>query len=96
MEISADGLAGETIPLPLGSGGATGYSWVLDLPDGVTRIPHPEIQAKTDDLVAGDAAPGPAVFVQADKPGVYHFRARLARPWEEDGIRSIDVTLSVG
>lgn len=100
MDIQATGLAGETIPLPLGGGGATGYSWVLDLPDGVAQVPQPEVQAQTDDLVPGDLVPGdpvpgPEVFVQADRPGVYRFRARLKRPWEADGIRSVDVTLTV-
>ncbi|TRW15182.1 protease inhibitor I42 family protein [Glacieibacterium frigidum] len=86
------GQAGTAIDLPVADGPATGYSWVLDLPPGVTRAPDgPRTPAPPGQELGGGS--GGALRVAAPA-GRYHIVARLARPWQPDApiaTREIDL-----
>lgn len=79
---SVAGVAGEPIELPLAIGPATGYSWRLELPDGVCRIADSEgvpVERGTE-LGSGTGA---RIRVRADA-GSYLITAVLARPWDPE------------
>jgi predicted secreted protein len=81
-EIVVDGRSGEPITLPLATGPATGYGWILDLPDGVDRIEDTPGRDVPEGRRLGAAAGG---HLQVTAPaGEYRITARFARPWEPD------------
>lgn len=89
LEVS--GPAGEAIELPLGNAGPTGYSWTLDYPDGVEAAGETE----GDSAERGEPT-GSRLLVRAPEPGRFELAARLARPWDEEPIRSVLIRLTVG
>ena len=76
------GRAGEAIDLPLTDGPATGYSWVLDLPPGVTRAADGPGTPPPPGRELGGAVGGALRVIAA--AGSYRIAARLARPWQPD------------
>jgi hypothetical protein len=88
------GMANEPIALPIAAGPATGYTWSLDVPNGVERIEDGP-QRTVDPAVRLGAATGGCLRVTAP-PGDYLLTARLARPWENDRpVRVVSIRLRV-
>lgn len=79
--VAVKGRAGQPIDLPLTQGPATGYSWQLDLPEGVTRLEDGSSRPAPPDQRLG-ATSGAVLRVKAAKPGRYRVIAQLARPWD--------------
>lgn len=89
------GVAGEPIELPLAIGPATGYSWQLDLPEGVCRIADSQGVPAERGRELGSGR-GALIRVQADA-GSYLITAVLARPWDpEHPIARRQIRLEVG
>jgi predicted secreted protein len=80
--IAVAGRAGEAIALPLTQPAATGYSWLLDLPAGLTRVGDAAGIPPMPGVALGSSAGG-ALRVEG-VAGTYRIEARLARPWERD------------
>src|SRR5262249_30716482 len=92
-KLNVHGVEGEAIELPIAHGPVTGYSWKLDLPDGVERIndgpPKSNEPARPGEAVRG------AIRVKARK-GEHRIHARLVRPWQPDKpARAVDIALTV-
>jgi predicted secreted protein len=84
QEIVVEGRPSEAVTLPLTSGPATGYGWLLDLPDGVTRIEDTPGRDIPEGRRMGGAAGG---HLQVTAPaGEHRITARFARPWEPDRV----------
>lgn len=87
------GKAGQPIELPISHGPATGYTWQLELPDGVTRLedgpPRPAPPGKNL-----GAAMGGVIRVEA-QTGRFVVSARLVRPWGGAPARIVAVDLVV-
>jgi len=93
-KLNARGTAGEPIELPIAHGPATGYSWKLELPDGVERIEDGP-QKSIDPVTRLGAAVGGAIRVMARK-GEHRIHARLVRPWQPDNpARVVEIALTV-
>jgi predicted secreted protein len=82
-EINLSGRYGEAISLPIAGGPATGYSWRLELPPGLQRIPDGPPRSVNPTSAIGTALGG-SLRVEAAEAGDYVIVARLARPWEPD------------
>ena len=92
-KLSAHGAAGEAIELPISHGATTGYSWKLDLPEGVQRID--DGPQKGDNPSIPGAPSGGAIRVKARK-GEHRIHARLMRPWQPDQpARVVEIALTV-
>ena len=92
--LNVHGTEGEAIELPIAHGPATGYSWQLDLPEGVERVEDGP-RRSTDPPNRPGAAAGGAVRVKAGK-GTHHIHARLVRSWQpEKPSRVVDIALTV-
>jgi predicted secreted protein len=76
------GSADQPITLPLSNGPATGYSWVLDLPEGVARIEDGPGQPVPPGQQLGSGT-GARLRVTAAK-GHYRITAKYMRPWQPD------------
>jgi len=71
--------AGQPVSLPISHGPATGYSWKLSLPAGITQAEDGPPPALASSARAGGAARG-ALRVSAEK-GEHLIEAQLVRPW---------------
>jgi predicted secreted protein len=87
------GKAGQPIELPIAEGPATGYSWQLELPDGVIRLEDGPPRTPPEGKHLG-AAIGGAIRVQAPQ-GRFSLTARLVRPWGGDAVRAVAIDLIV-
>lgn len=93
-EFNVEGKAGEPIPLPISRGPATGYSWMLKLPDGV-RATDDEPSRPAESTTRLGASGGQRMRVIAE-PGDFIIEGRLARPWQSDSpIRTVTIHLRV-
>lgn len=92
--LDVDGKAGQPITLPITAGPATGYSWRLDLPEGVERIDDSPARPLDPSVRLGGSASG---YLQVTAPtGEHVISARLARPWEPDSpVRVVTIRLHV-
>jgi len=88
------GTVGEPIVLPIGNAGATGYSWTLDLPDGVEPLGEttPEPPQPGGEL---GATTGARLVVVAHRAGTHVVAGRLARPWEDEPSRTVRIRMQV-
>jgi predicted secreted protein len=87
------GKAGQPIELPIAQGPATGYSWQLELPEGVVRLEDGPPRSAIPGKHLG-AATGGTIRVKAPK-GRFMITARLARPWGGDAVRTVSIDLTV-
>ena len=92
--VEVAGAAGRPIELPVGNTGATGYSWTLQLPVGVSAAGETEPIAPPPGQEQG-ATTGSRLLVAAAVPGEYELEARLARPWESEPLQSLRIRLLV-
>lgn len=94
MAVTVEGSAGQPIALPLSNGPATGYSWVLDLPDGVARCEDGPKSPPPPGQELGSGT-GAALRVIAAK-GRYRITAKFVRPWQPDApIETVVIDLVV-
>jgi predicted secreted protein len=93
-ELELEGLAGEPLELPIGGGPPAGYSWELELPAGVERLPDSAGHEPPDDARLGGSR-GERVRVRASA-GEHVIVGRLVRPWEPDRpARTVRIRLRV-
>ncbi|MGC5165613.1 protease inhibitor I42 family protein [Luteimicrobium sp. DT211] len=83
---------GVPVALPLADAGPTGYSWRFELPDGVHGAGSTDAVAPAPGLALGTPS-GVLPLVTVDRPGTYDVTAVLARPWEQDGVRTLTVRI---
>ena len=83
MPSTVQGKAGKPITLQLSHGPATGYSWVLDLPAGVTLLQEGPGSPPPPGQELGSGGGG-AVRVVAASKGHYRIAAKFVRPWQPD------------
>jgi predicted secreted protein len=93
-EMVVEGSAGAAVTLPLVTGPATGYGWLLDLPEGVERVadtPGPDVPPGEH---LGGAAGG---HLQVTAPiGEHLIVARFARPWApENALQTVRIRLLI-
>jgi predicted secreted protein len=81
--LHSEGVVDKTITLPLGNGPATGYGWILTLPDEVYRVEDSPGTAAPQNERLGSAEGG-SIQVVVKKPGEYVIYAKLVRPWSVD------------
>jgi predicted secreted protein len=88
------GQAGKPIDLPIANGPATGYSWRLELPKGVSRVEDgPERRVPAGQRLGGSSGGHIRVTAAA---GDYVIEARLVRPWEPNRpARVVEIRLHV-
>lgn len=86
------GRAGEPIALPVGGTAATGHEWTLAGPPEVELIGETDAAPET----TGPAgAPTQHRLVVTAPPGRYELTARLARPWEDEPVRTVRIDMVV-
>ena len=89
-----DAVAGSPVSLPITTGPATGYSWELELPDGVERIEDGPGRDPPDARQLGGSTRAPLRVTAPAGDHVVH--ARLVRPWQTDRpIRTARIELRV-
>ncbi len=92
---TVEGVAGAPVCLPLGIAAATGFSWQLDLPPGVTRLEDVTDPAQQHSVYQAGSGPASQVCVQA-AAGDYEITAKLLRPWDkDDAIRVLKIRLKI-
>src|SRR3954447_14965324 len=92
--LDVEGQAGEAITLPIASGPATGYTWYLELPEGVQRIDDGPARPLEPSVRSGGAAGG---YLRVTAPiGEHTIIAQLARPWEQNQpVRVVQIRLHI-
>lgn len=93
--VAVQGQAGVAIELPVARGSATGYDWVLDLPQGIAPAEDGPGTPPPPGRSLG-AISGAHLRVTATAPGRYKLTARLIRSWEPDApARTVEIDLDV-
>jgi hypothetical protein len=88
------GKAGEPISLPIAGGPATGYTWSLELPEGIDQIDSGP-RRWVDPSVRLGGASGGYLRVKATH-GDHIITARLVQPWASDHpLRVVEIRLHV-
>ncbi|MDH6246663.1 putative secreted protein [Mycobacterium sp. OTB74] len=94
-DINVSGRQHEPISLPISDGPATGYSWRLELTDGVRQIEDGPPRTVDPAWSVGADRSG-FLRVEADHPGVFVVTGRLERPWQPDQpARVVRITVTV-
>ena len=88
-DFEVHGRAGEPIALPVGGTAATGHEWTLERPPAVEPI------GETSATAGPPGAPTQQRLVVSAPAGRYELTARLARPWEDEPVRTVRIVLLV-
>lgn len=79
-----EGIEGNDIALPLGTSGATGFRWDVDLPSGLRLVDKSSVNTGKEAEHAAQAGSGPVQQLSVTGvAGVYQVSAKLIRPWDK-------------